>query len=82
MENQIIIEYCVPCGFEKQAKQLSEELSAQFGDKINSIQLEPTKLIGSFEIFFNEELIFSKKKSGQLPNPGEVEQIILKRLMK
>ena len=82
MENKITIEYCVPCGFEKQAKQLSEEISAQFGSQIGSIQLEPTRLIGSFEVFLQEELIYSKKKSGRLPHPGEVEQLIFERLIK
>lgn len=82
MEKQIIIEYCVPCGFEKQAKQLSEELNAQFGSQVDTISLEPTRLVGSFEVFFNGELIYSKKKTGRLPHPGEVEQILLTRITK
>ena len=82
MENKIKIEYCVPCQFEKQAKQLSQELQAQYGPKIDSINLEPTRLVGSFEVFHNGELIFSKKKSGHLPHPGEVEQILFTRIMK
>ena len=82
MENKIIIEYCAPCQFEKPARQLSEELHAQYGSKINSIDLEPTRLVGSFEVFHNGELIFSKKKNGHLPHPGEVEQILLTRIFK
>jgi selenoprotein W-related protein len=82
MENKIKIEYCVPCQFEKPARQLSEELQAQYGSKIDSIDLEPTRLVGSFEVFHNGELIFSKKKSGHLPHPGEVEQILFTRIMK
>ena len=82
MENKIIIEYCVPCQFEKPAQQLSQELQAQYGTKIDSIDLEPTRLVGSFKVFHNEELIFSKEKSGHLPHPGEVEQILLTRIMK
>jgi Zn ribbon nucleic-acid-binding protein len=34
MENQIIIEFCVPCGFEKQAQQLADELTAMYGSKL------------------------------------------------
>lgn len=82
MENQVIIEYCLPCGFEQQARQLSEEISAQFGSRISGVELEPTKLIGSFEIFLGDDLIFSKKESGRLPQPGEVEQILMTRLFK
>jgi selT/selW/selH-like putative selenoprotein len=44
------------------------------------VTLEPTRMIGSFEVFFNGELIYSKKKSGKLPEPGEVEQIMFARL--
>lgn len=82
MENKIVIEYCVPCRFEKQAKQLAGELSAQYGSKIADIELKPTRLVGSFEVFLQNELIFSKKTGGRLPHPGEVEQILLTRLFK
>ena len=82
MENKIVIEYCVPCGFEKQAEQLSEELKAQFGNRISEVELRPTRLVGSFEVFLQEELVFSKKEGGRLPHPGEVEQIMLARLFK
>ncbi|NPV40623.1 MAG: SelT/SelW/SelH family protein [Anaerolineae bacterium] len=82
MENQIIIEYCVPCGFENQARQLAQDLGAMFSEKIGEVTLEPTRLIGSFEVFYQGELVFSKKKSGRLPQPGEVEQILFERLKK
>ena len=82
MENKITIEYCVPCRFEKQANQLATEIKAQFGNKISQVELIPTKLIGSFEVTFEGELIYSKKKSGRLPHPGEVEQILVTRLTK
>ncbi len=82
MENKIKIEYCVPCRFEKPARELAGELQAQYGSKIDSIDLEPTRLVGSFEVFHNGELVFSKKKSGHLPHPGEVEQILLTRILK
>lgn len=80
MEYQVIIEYCVPCGFEDQAKQLAEDLTALYAAKIGGVTLEPTRLIGSFEVFFKGELVFSKKKSGRLPHLGEVEQILFARL--
>ena len=82
MENKIIIEYCVPCGFEKQAVQLCEEIKAQFGSKISQVKVKPTRLVGSFEVTLQDELIYSKKQSGRLPHPGEVEQIIFTRLTK
>ncbi len=82
MENKITIEYCVPCRFEKQANQLAEEIKAQFGSQISQVELIPTKLIGSFEVTLGDDLIYSKKNSGRLPHPGEVEQILMMRLIK
>ena len=82
MENQIVIEYCVPCRFEGQARQLSEELQAQFSNRLASVELKPTQLVGNFEVFLNGELVYSKKKTGRLPHPGEVEQIIMTRIFK
>jgi len=82
MEDQVTIEYCVPCGFEKQAVQLVEEIKDQFSERISQVILEPTQSIGSFEVSLGEELVFSKKNSGSLPHPGEVGQLIMMRLFK
>jgi selT/selW/selH-like putative selenoprotein len=82
MENQVIIEYCLPCGYEQTAMQLAQEIKNQFGSKIGSVETKPDKLIGSFDVYFRDELIYSKKKTMRLPDPGEVEQIILMKLVK
>ncbi len=82
MEDPVTIEYCVPCGFEKQAVQLAEEIKDQFSERISQVILEPAQSIGSFEVSLGEELVFSKKNSGSLPHPGEVGQLIMMRLFK
>lgn len=82
MDHQVTIKYCVPCRFEKQANQLSVEINAQFSSEINQVELIPTNLIGNFEVTYQGELIYSKKKTGRLPHPGEVEQILITRLTK
>ena len=80
MGNPVTIEYCAPCGFEKQAAQLAEEIKDQFNGKISQVILEPTQTIGSFEVLFGEELIFSKMNTGHLPRLGEIGQLIMMRL--
>ena len=80
MEDQVIIEYCVPCHFEKQAVQLAEEIKDQFSGRVSQVILEPTQSIGCYEISLGENLVFSKKNSGRLPRPGEIVQLILRRL--
>ena len=81
MENQVTIEYCLPCHFEKQAGRLAEEIKDQFSGQVSQVILEPTESIGSFEVSLGEELIFSKKDSGRHPHPGEIVQLIMMRLL-
>lgn len=80
MENPVTIEYCVPCGFEKQAARLAEEIEDHFNERISRVILKPTQSIGSFEILFGKELIFSKNNTGHLPRPGEIRKLIMMRL--
>jgi len=82
MEDQVTVEYCVPCHFEKQAVQLAEEIKDQFSGRISRVILEPTQSIGCYEISLGKELVFSKKNSGHLPHPGEIIQLIMMRLFK
>jgi len=55
----------------------------QFGDKVSEIITKPSDNSGTFDVFLGEDLIFSKlKQTFRLPQPGEVEQILIERLMK
>ena len=74
MEDQVTIEYCVPCHFRKQAVQLAEEIKDQFSGRISHVILESTQSIGNYEISLGKELVFSKKNSGRFPHPGEIVQ--------
>ena len=80
MKDQVTIEYCVPCHFEKQAVQLAEEIRDQFSRRVSQVILKPTQSIGCYEISLGTELVFSKKDSGRLPHPGEIVQLIMMSL--
>ncbi|MBM3137417.1 MAG: hypothetical protein FJZ98_04430 [Chloroflexi bacterium] len=55
----------------------------QFGDKVSEIECRPSDQSGTFDVFLDEELVYSKlKQTFRLPHPGEVEQILFERLMK
>ena len=54
----------------------------QFAGKLQDAAIQPSDRIGCFEVYLQNELIFSKLKIGRLPHPGEVEQIIMERLVK
>ena len=70
----IRIEYCVVWNYEPTALSLREEL-VLFG---NAQIVSGTR--GAFEVFLNNELIFSKLKLDRFPNIGEVGQLIKERM--
>jgi len=54
----------------------------QFAGKLQNAAIQPSDQTGCFEVFLQDELVYSKLKIGRLPHPGEVEQIIMERLLK
>jgi len=54
----------------------------QFAGKLQDATIKPSDRTGCFEVYFQDELVYSKLMIGRLPHPGEVEQIILERLVK
>ncbi len=77
MIKTLSIEYCVPCQFEKNAKDLAALIQIQFGLADEKIELIPSNKIGTFEVVIDGELIYSKSKSGRLPLPDEIIDLVL-----
>ena len=65
----ISIEYCVVWDYEPRALSLGDELTNQFGNNI--VVLKPGDR-GAFEVFVNNQLIFSKLQLDRFPNDGEI----------
>ena len=65
----IVIEYCVVWNYKPRALSLGDELSNQFGNNI--VVLKPGDR-GAFEVFVNNQLIFSKLQLDRFPNDGEI----------
>ncbi len=76
MIKKLSIEYCVPCQYEKDAKNLAVIIQEQFGLSEENILLIPSKKIGTFEVSVDGNLIYSKTKSGKLPTPEEIINLI------
>ncbi len=76
MISKLSIEYCEPCQFEKNAKDLAAILADQFGLPESAITLIPSRKIGTFDVTVNDDLIYSKQKSGRLPQPDEIINLI------
>ena len=64
----INIEYCVVWNYEPRALSLGDELSNKFG---YNVRLKPGDR-GAFEVFVNNQLIFSKLQLDRFPNEGEI----------
>jgi len=77
MIKTLSIEYCVPCQFEKNARDLAALIQEQFSLSDENIELIPSNKIGTFEVIINGELIYSKSESGRLPRPDEIIELIL-----
>ncbi|UCB46749.1 MAG: Rdx family protein [Spirochaetota bacterium] len=71
-ELTVEIRHCASCGFRSRAAALAEELKKEFG--VESILVEGE--VGSFNVFVNGELIFSKYEEGRFPESGEIIQKI------
>jgi predicted Rdx family selenoprotein len=52
----------------------------QFAGRIGDVAIQPTQVMGNFEVFLGDEVIYSKRQTGRLPHPGEVELIMLQKL--
>lgn len=81
MSFKIIIQYCSICQYTHQVSSLIAEILSLYERKIESLTILPSNKIGDLEVSLNNELIFSKQRSGRLPNPGEVEQLLASRLL-
>ncbi|HOJ01623.1 MAG TPA: Rdx family protein [Anaerolineaceae bacterium] len=76
MIKKVSIEYCVPCQYEREAKNLAGIIQDQFGLAAESIELIPSKKIGTFEVQVDDVPLYSKSKSGALPTPEEIIRLI------
>lgn len=61
---------------------MADSLMMQFAGKLQDAAIKPSDRTGCFEVYLQDELVYSKLKIGRLPHPGEIEQIIMERLMK
>ena len=68
----IEIHHCTTCGFRAKASMLADKINKELGLTAQLISGE----IGSFDVYMNGNLLFSKAKVGRFPNPDEIVQMI------
>lgn len=59
---------------------MAQELLSTFVDDLKSVGLEPAEDPGHFEIFYNEETLWERKKDGGFPDVKELKQRVRDRL--
>jgi selT/selW/selH-like putative selenoprotein len=65
-----------PANLKRTPKTWQPYIQTQFGLADEKIELIPSNKIGTFEVIIDGELIYSKNKSGRLPHPDEIIDLI------
>jgi len=74
-EDDIVVEihHCTTCGFRREASLLAGEIEKELGIEVKLVAGDT----GSFDVFVNENLVFSKAKAGRFPESDEIIQLII-----
>jgi selenoprotein W-related protein len=75
----VSIEYCTACNFRGRAAWLAQELLAACEGEIAGVTLVPGRG-GVFDVRFDGELAFSRRRDGRYPEPHEVKDALRARL--
>jgi len=71
----IEIYHCTTCGFRSKAEDVAKALKKEYGVEAD-IQVGDT---GSFDVYVNDELIFSRFEEGRFPTNEELIELIDKK---
>jgi selT/selW/selH-like putative selenoprotein len=67
------IEYCVSCGFLGRATELAGSVLNDFAERLPGGVTVVAGEEGSFEVYYNDRLLFSMLDKARFPHPDEVE---------
>jgi selenoprotein W-related protein len=79
-EPMIEIMYCRLCGWGLRAGWMAQELLATFAEEIGSVVLTPDPSGGRFEIYVEDQHIWSRKEHGRFPEMKEIKQLVRDRI--
>ncbi|MBL3654862.1 SelT/SelW/SelH family protein [Fulvivirga sp. 2943] len=79
MNPKVKIIYCTQCRWLLRAAWIAQELLTTFDTDLAEVALQPGTG-GIFEVWLNEELIFSRKKAERFPESKELKQLIRDRI--
>ncbi len=76
---RVAIHYCSQCRFILRASWLAQELAMTFAEQLGEVALVPGTG-GIFDIYLEQELLFSRKQQGRFPESRELKQLIRDRV--
>jgi selenoprotein W-related protein len=76
---RIRITYCTQCHWLLRSAWMAQELLSTFTDDVDEVALKPGTG-GIFEIHFNDELIWERKRDGGFPDVKVLKQIVRDRI--
>jgi selenoprotein W-related protein len=75
MTAQVTIVYCSQCRWLLRASWMAQELLTTFDSELDELTLKPGTG-GIFEVFANDERVWSRKEAGRFPEITELKQLV------
>jgi len=72
----IEITYCRLCNWGLRAGWMAQELLTTFAEELGTVMLTPDVTGGVFEVRVDDELVWSRKEKGRLPDIKELKQLV------
>ncbi|GHB08474.1 hypothetical protein GCM10007159_33440 [Modicisalibacter luteus] len=76
---RVRIHYCTQCQWLLRAGWYAQELLSTFGEDLEQVALAPSHG-GHFEVFFDDEVIWERKRDGGFPDVKELKRRVRDRL--
>lgn len=75
MNNHVTISYCTQCRWLLRAGWMAQELLTTFDTELDELTLKPGTG-GIFEVYANDQLVWSRKQQGRFPEITELKQLV------
>lgn len=75
MVNRVEIHYCTQCHWLLRAAWMAQELLTTFENEISELTLKPG-IGGIFDIYANDQLVWSRREKGTFPDIKELKQLV------
>lgn len=77
---RIEIEYCPGCRWLMRAAWMAQELLSTFEGQLGEVALQPSRVPGTYQIRFDGDLIWCRKRNGGFPDIKALKQRVRDRL--